>query len=516
MDDVQYRLSLKDDFTGVIKSADAATQHLHSSIGSLGAALGVTFGIAGVTMFVKSMIEAGTQVENAQTGLTTLLKDAGQARQVIANTVDDATKTPFAFEGLLMANKALISAGESATKSRQAVLDLANAIAATGGGDDELQRMVINIQQVRNTGQATAMDIKQFAFAGINIYKVLEEAGIKVTKGSKDSAVSYDMLTQALHKAHEAGGIYFNGLENMAGNTSVKISNLGDAIFQLKVKMFNDLKPAIEYVITGLFKLIDHLKQGWEWIQKNKEVVEGLTIALSSAWAAYKVIGGGVAIMEALGVAGAVALGPYTLLLATLTGIGVALATMDSADTLRVKAIEKSDKESIEKEKQALQQDISNYKKNGFSEKDAIKRIQESRLPELQKDLKTYQDDLDKATFRQNLLREQGFNSQADDLEYSIGKARSKVNATGLMIADVKQLGMKQMGSAGTKMSLKDDTKTRAVGSKNITINVHINDLIKTMTINTTNIKGGFKEARDGAVEAFMGMLNDVQLTAGQ
>ena len=155
---VTYVLGLQSgQFESGLARANGLTNNLTSSINGLGAAIGVTFGVAGIAMFTKSMIDAGSKIEDAQTGLTTLLGDAAEARKVINNTLEDAQKTPFAFEGLLAANKALISADETAKGARTAVLNLSNAIAATGGGDAELQRMVVNLQQVKNVGHASAL-----------------------------------------------------------------------------------------------------------------------------------------------------------------------------------------------------------------------------------------------------------------------------------------------------------------------------------------------------------------------
>ena len=192
---VQYILSLKDQFTAGINAADASVKKLEGSMMGLKGIIASTFSVYAVSSFVRSMVEAGSKVEDAQTGLTTLLGNAKDASRVIQNTMEDATKTPFAFEGLLNANKALISAGVNADNARQDVLNLGNAIAATGGGDAELQRMVVNLQQISNTGKATALDIKQFAFAGVNIYKVLEAAGIKANAKGEESAITYEHIT---------------------------------------------------------------------------------------------------------------------------------------------------------------------------------------------------------------------------------------------------------------------------------------------------------------------------------
>jgi tape measure domain-containing protein len=288
--DVNYRLTLTDLLSGKLREADGEAEKLETRLTGVQSMIRAAFAAAatyGVGSFVSSMIEAGTKVEDARVGLGTLLKDTEAAGQVIQNTMEDATKTPFAFEGLLAANKALIGAGENAENSRRNVLNLANAIAATGGGDDELNRMVVNLQQIKNVGEATAMDIKQFAMAGVNIYQVLADATGKPIDKVKEMKVSYELLTDALAKAHETGGIYEGGLEKMAGNTSVQISNLGDAMFQLKVKMFDDLKPAITWFISNIGQATNVLREGWDWMVKNKDEVKAVAFGVAAAATAY-------------------------------------------------------------------------------------------------------------------------------------------------------------------------------------------------------------------------------------
>jgi len=257
---IRYTVTANDMLSGKLQGMNDNANMLNGTMANLGTAVAGAFSVYAITNFVKSVVSAGTTVENATTGLTTLLGDAGEATRVIQNTMQDATKTPFAFEGLLSANKALISAGVSADKARADVLNLANAISATGGGDVELQRMVINMQAISNTGKANSEDIKQFATAGINIYKVLSEATGQPISKIKEMGVSYDMLTMALQKAHEKGGIYYNGLENMANNTSVRISNVGDALFQSFVEIFQKIKPYVDGALGFINDMISSAK----------------------------------------------------------------------------------------------------------------------------------------------------------------------------------------------------------------------------------------------------------------
>lgn len=514
-EEVKYTLSLNDLLTGKVRQADGAVNKFETSLGraqgaanSLASAVGVAFGAAAVVAFGSRMVEAGTKVENALTGLTTLLKDGAEAQQVINNTMEDATRTPFAFEGLLNANKALISAGVSADGARADVLNLANAIAATGGGDDELQRMVVNLQQIRNTGKATALDIKQFAYAGVNVYKVLADATNQPIEKVKDMEVSYDMLTYALRKAHEEGGIYMNGLENMQANTSVRISNLGDSVFQLSVKMFNDLKPAIDTIISGLGNLVSNLTAGWNWLVRNKDMIAaiagGITIA-AAAVGIYSAVVNASAI--ATGIATAATAAWNAVLMANpigliITGLGLMVAGIIRAY------------QTIGTFRAILWATWAVIKEFGLIVADVFTGLGKTIHGAL--------------TFNPAMVLE-GANQTINavkDAATRIGKAAKDGYEAGLADfakdqakATVKAPGNVAPNKGGIKPGgapeMKSETKG-AQGQKAVTINVSIGNLVKDLQIQTTNITEGAAKLREMVAQALISATNDSQIIAGQ
>jgi tape measure domain-containing protein len=517
---VQYILSLQSgQFESGIASASNSVDGLEGKISSLGSAIGLTFGLAGAAMFTRSMIDAGTTVENALTGLTTLLQNSEQAKSVISNTMEDATKTPFAFEGLLSANKALIAADESAVGAREAVLNLANAIAATGGGDDELQRMVVNLQQIRNTGEATAMDIKQFAFAGVNLYKVLDEAGVKHGEHTK---ITYEQITSALKKAHEEGGIYFNGLENMAGNTSVQISNLDDSLFQLKVQMFNDLKPAITATIETLSGFISGLRDAWDWSVKHRTEIKALVVGWLAARGAALVLiplleGYAAATVTAttatagLAVAETALLGPIGLVILAVGAAAAAYSYMaDEAERARI-GQKSLTEDYVSNTKENLDEDLKGLVSKGMSESAARKKISEDRRSFYEDDLKRAQDDLRLMEVRAKTL--EGLDSAPSEID--LVEARGRVSRAQGSIDALKNFTTTKAlsnKSAGTKPSTAT-TKSQAVGSKSVTFNIHINDLVKTFIVNATTVKEAAGKVRNMISDSLMSSINDFQRT---
>lgn len=485
---VEYVLNMRGNLPAGLDATNAKAKQLESTIGgvkssvvSLGAAMGVTFGIAGISMFINKVVHAGSVVENATIGLTTLLKDQQAAADVIKNTMDDATKTPFSFEGLLAANKALISADVSAVQARQDVLNLANAIAATGGGNDELQRMVVNLQQIKNTGVATALDIKQFAYAGVNVYKVLEAAGIKTGEGIK---ITYEDLTKALDKAHQQGGIYFNGLENMAQSTSVKISNVGDSLFQMFNDIFIEIKPLVDSVLNGVLDGISAIKNS---IKPIKDFIVGIK-SDSEGWMVY------VNEIKDLFVN---YVWPYLQnIFVTTTGIA-----RDIYQFVQHSTILKDQFRSLMEFAKAVFQ-IINYIV------DAIKIVWEYGVKPI-------------ANAIENVYRWiKGINGTKVEAEISVSNANDWINKITNKDQESKEGSLipsknKALPGANKPSETIASPKTKAEGQKTINIHVAYNaPLIQGFTISTTNVKEGLESLKEKVSAILVGATHDTLMVA--
>ena len=201
------------------------------------------------------------QMEQLQVLFTTLTGSAEEADRVIQNIQADASKSPFDVQTLIKANQYLISAGVSADDARQTILDLGNAIAATGGGNDELDRMAMNLQQIQNVGKASAQDIKQFANAGINIYGLLADSmGVSVEK-VKEMDISYEVLAEALAKASSEGGKYYGAMESQSETLTGSLNQLKSSIKTLVGEITKSAMPVIKKVITQIQKVVDWFSQ---------------------------------------------------------------------------------------------------------------------------------------------------------------------------------------------------------------------------------------------------------------
>lgn len=263
---------------------------------------------------IGGAISGSMQKEKDITGLSTFLGEKG-AKEDYFKIRHDAEISSYDTGTLLKANRALVSVDKNAEAAREDVMNLANAISATGGGNDEMQRMAINMQQIKSLGVASAMDIKQFGYAGINIYGLLAAATGKSEKEVKKMDVTYDLLAKSLAIARSEGGLYEGALEKMnktmAGKwESVKdrsqnaLTDIGDAfapvihkVLDVAIEMSKMVQPMlamaapyIDMISNGLGAAIDYIMNIGSGTSVWGEYVNTLIETYSVLWSTLKTI----------------------------------------------------------------------------------------------------------------------------------------------------------------------------------------------------------------------------------
>lgn len=255
-------------FVGDKTNLESTMNSIGSSFGKLGSTMmnvvsTLTKALAtSTTALVTFGVNYNAQMETYQAGLETLLGTSEQAVSTMNQIKEDARTTPFDVAGLTQANRLLISTGVSAEEARETILALGDAVSASGGGNDELQRMSVNLQQIKNAGKATALDIRQFAYAGINIYQLLADYTGKTTEEVKDMEITYETLTKALKKASKEGGKYYNAMNKQSKTLKGQISNLKDGFSMLAGSLS---EPVFDYIkdniLPGINDEIDNLNE---------------------------------------------------------------------------------------------------------------------------------------------------------------------------------------------------------------------------------------------------------------
>lgn len=279
-------------------SSETASGSLTGAITKANLLTGVISNVSSMALsaakdFIQTGIQYNAQLESYTTGFTNMLGSAEAAKAAMDAIQEDAARTPFDVASLTQANQLLISAGENAGYSRKVIMALGDAVSATGGGNAELSRMSANLQQIANVGKASAIDIKQFAYAGINIYQVLADYTGKSVQEVQNMTISYDLLSQALIAASEEGGRYYNAMDTQSQTMNGRVSTLKDNVSQLAGLMTGDLSSGIGVVIGNLNNMVvaaqdAYKKDGWKGLG---EAILGLDNPISTIISSFGRLG---------------------------------------------------------------------------------------------------------------------------------------------------------------------------------------------------------------------------------
>lgn len=250
-------------------------QTIGGKIEQLGAKVSILSGaIAG--LFAVG-VKYNADIETTTKAFETFLGSAEDAEKAVEAIKKQSATSPFDTKELIKANQYLITAGESADDSREVISALADAISLTGGGNDELNRMAYNLQQIKNLGKATAMDIKQFGNAGINIYGILSDTTGKTTEELKEMDITYEDLSKALLKASQQGGKYYRGQEAMAETLNGQVSRLKKSFQELLGEISQSLMPIISKFADKIQEIVDKFRN---LDDEQKETIAKIGVAL--------------------------------------------------------------------------------------------------------------------------------------------------------------------------------------------------------------------------------------------
>lgn len=187
-----------DGIGGQFQKAEAGSKAFAAALGSI--AVGA-IGAAGFGIKIAGDLEAARQ------GFVALLGSAEEADKTMARVKKEAAATPFELTGLVAGTQALTAITKDGDKAVDILLDVGKAIATSGKGQAELDRVVLNLQQISSTGAVTAMDIKQFQSAIPMFNDILKAAGL-TTEQLQNSENAAELLFGAFEKAGQ-GGISF-------------------------------------------------------------------------------------------------------------------------------------------------------------------------------------------------------------------------------------------------------------------------------------------------------------------
>lgn len=233
-------------------------------------------------------IKTAGNLESARQGFVTLLGSAQAADDVINQIKKDAAQTPFELAGLIEANQALTAVTKNGVRSEKVLLDVGKALAASGKGQAELDRIIANLQQIGLTGKITEMDVRQFGMSGVNILELLAESyGVTTAEASemvKESKDAFGDLEKAFAKAGGAGGKFENSFKNQAGTFNQLVSNMKDS-FSIFVSDFVKETGIFDLAKRGIDGLTDAVTNNKDALVQTTRQIATAVVPVLQQWA---------------------------------------------------------------------------------------------------------------------------------------------------------------------------------------------------------------------------------------
>src|SRR5690606_33222097 len=116
-----------------------------------------------------------SSMQQAEVGLNTLTGSAEKTAEIMKELQDFAVSTPFDFPEMLTGTRRLIGMGVAADDATAMIKATADAVAAAGGGAEELDGVITALGQIQAKGKVSAEEMNQLAERGIPAWGILSE-----------------------------------------------------------------------------------------------------------------------------------------------------------------------------------------------------------------------------------------------------------------------------------------------------------------------------------------------------
>lgn len=250
---------------------DVAMRRFATTLGQIG--VGVS-----LASLVRQIATTRGEFQQLEVAFTTLLQNKEKADALMRQMVDLAATTPFDLQGVANGARQLLAYGFAAEDITDTLTRLGNVAAGLGL---PLERLTYLYGTTAVQGRVYARDMLQFTGSGIPVLQEMAKMYGKTTEEINEMVsagkIGFEDVKKVIENMTNAGGQFYNLMENQSKTITGLISNLGDAIDT----MFNDIGKSQEGVISSVL-------QGTISLVENYQRVLDILIPLVAAYGAYK------------------------------------------------------------------------------------------------------------------------------------------------------------------------------------------------------------------------------------
>lgn len=293
---------------------------------------------AATGLVAKQFVDAASFMEQQRVSFQTLTGDIATGQKTLNDLVEFAKKTPFEIPQILEQSKRLLAMGTTADELIPTFRALGDV--AAGVGMEKLPQLVLAFGQIQARGRLMGTELRQLTEAGFNLADAMGVTNAELEEMIEQGTVKFEDVKEAFISVTSEGGRFHNMMQDQAGTTAGKLSNLNDNMFKLKATIGEALLPAVNTLIEKLIPLIEAFAA---WATENQTllaVMIAVGLALGAVGAAvlilWPIVTGIIAVFSALvavfqaviaivGVVVAILGGPLTVIILAVIAIGAAL-----------------------------------------------------------------------------------------------------------------------------------------------------------------------------------------------
>lgn len=286
--------SINSDLKSLEKSSKSLSNKMANSFKNFGdkvskAGTALTVGLtAPLTALGVAGVKYNATMEDFEANLTTLLGNADDAKDMLADLKEMANTTPFETTDLLDATQTMLGFGLEAKKTKGYLQTLGDI---SMGNADKLKSLTRAFSQIGAAGKATMEDINQMIDAGFNPLQIMSEktgkSMAKLREEVSEGEVSFKDIAEAMEDATSEGGRYYKSMEKASQTMNGKMSSALDALNTALGDLTESLLPLATKAIE---KITDWANAFTELDDKSKQTIltmAGIVVAVGPALTAF-------------------------------------------------------------------------------------------------------------------------------------------------------------------------------------------------------------------------------------
>jgi len=279
---IEIIIKAKDEFSRILDKANVSVKDFSRAAKRAGVAI-TGFGVAGAAAIAGIISQAG-KFEQTKTAFTTFLGSEEAAMAKLKELTDFATRTPFTVPGVERSARQLLAVGFEAKDLIPVLKSVGDVASGLGLGEEGLQRLILNLGQVKTQGRLTGRELRDFAVAGVPLIQELAKNFGKTEAQIREMVsagrIGFKDVIKAFETMSGEGGQFFNLMEKQSKTFLGQVSNITDSLIKLARIMGDVLLPVAKFVADILQKIISFLEQ-----HPTIAKVVAVVLALASAFA---------------------------------------------------------------------------------------------------------------------------------------------------------------------------------------------------------------------------------------